>query len=51
MMSDQPKVLVIGLGLIGASFAKALKKRGIAYVYGYNRREGVAEEARSLGVY
>lgn len=50
MMSDQPKVLVIGLGLIGASFAKALKKRGIAYVYGYNRREGVAEEARSLGV-
>ena len=49
-MGDQPKVLIIGLGLIGASFAKALKSRGVAYVYGYNRREGVAGEACSLGV-
>ncbi|TCS39983.1 prephenate dehydrogenase/arogenate dehydrogenase family protein [Reinekea marinisedimentorum] len=49
-MNDQPKVLVIGLGLIGASFAKALKTRGEAYVYGYNRREGVAAQAKELGV-
>lgn len=49
-MSDRPGVLVIGLGLIGASFAKALKNNGAAYVYGYNRREGVAAQAKELGV-
>ncbi|TXR53141.1 prephenate dehydrogenase/arogenate dehydrogenase family protein [Reinekea thalattae] len=49
-MNQQPKVLVIGLGLIGASFAKALKSRHAAYVYGYNRGAGVAQQAKELAV-
>lgn len=49
-MNQQPNVLVIGLGLIGASFAKALKSRHAAYVYGYNRAAGVAQQAKEMSV-
>jgi threonine dehydrogenase-like Zn-dependent dehydrogenase len=33
-------VMIIGLGMIGGSFAKALKERGLATLYGVDRREG-----------
>lgn len=49
-MRAKPKVLVIGLGLIGASFAKALRQQGAAYIYGYDRDPSVPEIAESLGV-
>lgn len=49
-MQTKPKVLVIGLGLIGASFAKALRERGAAELYGYDKDPSVPETARSLGV-
>lgn len=39
-------MLVVGLGMIGGSFAKALKSRGLAYVYGADRRT----DELSLGI-
>ena len=45
------KVGVVGLGLIGASFAKAYKENDSeAEVYGWNRTESVAQTAKELGV-
>jgi 3-phosphoshikimate 1-carboxyvinyltransferase len=49
-MNVKPNVLVIGLGLIGGSFAKAVRANGCAEIYGYDRDKGVAEKARELGI-
>lgn len=43
-------ILVAGLGLIGASFAKTLKKNTNHYILGWNRTQSVAEKALSQGV-
>jgi 3-phosphoshikimate 1-carboxyvinyltransferase len=43
-------VMVIGLGMIGGSFAKALKDRGLATLYGADRREGELALGVSTGV-
>lgn len=42
-------ILVAGLGLIGASLAKALKKNTAHYVMGWNRTESVMEKALADG--
>ncbi len=42
-------ILVAGLGLIGASFAKTLKKNTNHYVMGWNRTQSVAEKALQQG--
>jgi 3-phosphoshikimate 1-carboxyvinyltransferase len=47
---DKTNVLVIGLGLIGGSFAKAIRINGCANVFGYDRDEGVAVKAKELGI-
>jgi prephenate dehydrogenase len=39
------KILVCGLGLIGASLAKTLKKNTAHYVMGWNRTEAVMKKA------
>ncbi len=49
-MSKQNRVLIIGLGLIGASFAKALKENTNHHVLGYDAAEGVADQAKKLGI-
>ena len=41
---------IIGLGLIGASFAKAFKKNSTCHVMAYNRTRETAEKALSDGV-
>jgi 3-phosphoshikimate 1-carboxyvinyltransferase len=43
-------VMIIGLGMIGGSFAKALKERGLATLYGADRREGELSLGVSTGV-
>lgn len=43
-------ILVVGLGLIGASIAKTLKKNTAHKVLGWNRTESVAKRALSEGV-
>ncbi|WP_339722115.1 bifunctional prephenate dehydrogenase/3-phosphoshikimate 1-carboxyvinyltransferase [Marinomonas primoryensis] len=43
-------VMIIGLGMIGGSFAKALKERGLATLYGVDRREGELTLGVSTGV-
>lgn len=43
------RILVLGLGLIGASFAKTLKKNTNHYVYGWNRTESVTAKALADG--
>lgn len=43
------KILVLGLGLIGASLAKTLKKNTQHYVYGWNRTESVTAKAVADG--
>lgn len=43
-------VLIIGLGMIGGSVAKALKDRGLATLYGYDRRETELSLGISTGV-
>ena len=43
------KILVAGLGLIGASIAKTLKKNTNHYVMGWNRTKSVCEKALSDG--
>lgn len=42
-------ILVAGLGLIGASIAKALKKNTAHYIMGWNRTESVMEKALEDG--
>lgn len=46
----KPRVLIIGLGMIGASFAKALRLSQAATVIGLDAREGVADRAKVLGI-
>ena len=43
-------VLIIGLGMIGGSVAKALKDRGLATLYGADRREAELALGLSTGV-
>lgn len=43
-------VMIIGLGMIGGSFAKALKDKGLATLYGADRREGELALGVSTGV-
>lgn len=43
-------VMIIGLGMIGGSFAKALKERGLATLYGADRRDGELALGVSTGV-
>lgn len=43
------KVAVIGLGLMGGSLVKALKKSGKYYVIGYNRTDSVSKQALADG--
>ncbi|TYL49452.1 prephenate dehydrogenase/arogenate dehydrogenase family protein [Marinomonas sp. IMCC 4694] len=42
--------MVVGLGMIGGSFAKALKERGLATLYGVDRRDGELALGVSTGV-
>lgn len=44
------KVMIVGLGMIGGSFAKALKERGLAELYAVDRREGELALGVSTGV-
>ena len=41
---------VVGLGLIGGSYAKALRRLGVKRILGYNRTCTVAEEALQAGI-
>ncbi|REG84205.1 prephenate dehydrogenase/arogenate dehydrogenase family protein [Marinomonas pollencensis] len=52
LLGDKPfgNVLIVGLGMIGGSFAKALKERGLATLYGADRREGELALGVSTGV-
>lgn len=50
MTAVNPRVLVVGLGLIGASFAKALRLSQSARVMGMDAAEGVAARALELGI-
>lgn len=43
------KILVVGLGLIGASIAKSLKKNTSHYIMGWNRTESVMDMALADG--
>lgn len=45
------KVTILGVGLIGASFALALKKRGLCnQIIGYGRREGNLKKAKDMKI-
>ncbi|MCM1113938.1 MAG: prephenate dehydrogenase [Clostridium sp.] len=43
-------ILIVGLGLIGASLAKAIKKNTAHYVMGWNRTSTIAQRALNDGV-
>ncbi len=43
-------VMIVGLGMIGGSFAKALKERGLATLYGSDRKEDELTLGVSTGV-
>ena len=43
------KILIAGLGLIGASLAKTIKKNTNHYVMGWNRTQSVSEKALEDG--
>ncbi|MCV2402353.1 prephenate dehydrogenase/arogenate dehydrogenase family protein [Marinomonas sp. C2222] len=43
-------VMIVGLGMIGGSFAKALKLKGLATLYGVDRRQGELTLGVSTGV-
>ena len=49
-MQSKPNVLVIGLGLIGASFAKALGRAKIAHVLGFDVESDVPNLALEMGI-
>lgn len=49
-MLTKPRVLIIGLGLIGASFGKALREAGAAEVFGCDLDPAVPGKALELGV-
>ena len=46
----KPRVLIVGLGMIGASFAKALCLSQAATVIGLDAQPGVADKARTMGI-
>lgn len=48
--TSQLQVLIIGLGLIGGSLAKALKQKSFAYVLGYDLDAGELQQGLDLGV-
>lgn len=48
--TTKPRVLIVGLGMIGASFAKALCLSQAATVIGLDAQAGVAEKARAMGI-
>ncbi|MBU2862760.1 prephenate dehydrogenase/arogenate dehydrogenase family protein [Reinekea forsetii] len=50
MSTSKPSVLIIGLGLIGASFGKALKATGSARVLGADQQAEVPKIALASGV-
>ncbi|MGB2065003.1 MAG: bifunctional prephenate dehydrogenase/3-phosphoshikimate 1-carboxyvinyltransferase, partial [Marinomonas gallaica] len=43
-------VLIVGLGMIGGSFAKSLKQQGLATLFGADRRVGELTLGVSTGV-
>ena len=47
---EQMNVLIVGLGLIGASLAKTLKKNTNHHIIGWNRTESVTKRALDDGV-
>lgn len=47
---NRPRLLVVGLGLIGGSFASAVRRANLAEVYGYGRRPETAEVALERGI-
>ncbi|MBM6550478.1 prephenate dehydrogenase/arogenate dehydrogenase family protein [Marinomonas ostreistagni] len=53
-MQDKTKefgnVLIVGLGMIGGSFAKSLKQQGLATLFGADRRDGELTLGVSAGV-
>nr|MDT0250127.1 bifunctional prephenate dehydrogenase/3-phosphoshikimate 1-carboxyvinyltransferase [Endozoicomonas sp.] len=50
-MQTVDTLLVVGLGLIGGSFAAAVKSAGVCrQVYGYDQDRGSLEEAEALGI-
>ncbi|MEJ2042802.1 MAG: prephenate dehydrogenase/arogenate dehydrogenase family protein [Reinekea sp.] len=49
-MNEQIRVLIVGLGLIGASFGKALKQCTSVHVLGFDVQPGVSVQAKELGV-
>ncbi len=49
-MTNKPEILVIGLGLIGASFAKAVRKSANAYVLGFDVEKEVPPVALEMGL-
>lgn len=49
-VATKPRVLIVGLGMIGASFAKALCLSQAATVIGLDAQAGVAEKARAMGI-
>jgi prephenate dehydrogenase len=53
-MTEPLNILIIGLGLIGASFGKAIRAQGLndrsVFVLGHDRSLGVADQAVALGV-
>lgn len=49
-MNNKTTVLIVGLGLIGASLGKALKEAGLAHVLGYDAAPLIAERAIELQV-
>ncbi|MHA7881373.1 MAG: 3-phosphoshikimate 1-carboxyvinyltransferase [Saccharospirillum sp.] len=46
----RPRVLIVGLGLIGASLAKGLRLAQAAWVLGMDAQPGVADQALDLGI-
>lgn len=50
VLNKRQQVLVVGLGLIGASLAKALRESSAAYVYGMDIDPAVPQQALQLGV-
>ena len=49
-MKEFQKIAVVGLGLIGGSMAKTIKKRTSYEVYGVNRNREVSLKAKEEGV-
>ncbi|MBQ1272647.1 MAG: prephenate dehydrogenase [Clostridia bacterium] len=44
------RILIVGLGLLGGSYAMALKKKGFRCIYGFARRQDTVDYAFSQGL-